>query len=100
MPVAYIQEFPITDRSTENYEFIKHKLEGQKIDGLLVHSAGFDDENGVWRMVDIWESRQQAELFMERMMEMVSPEDLPRPDAATQKPKREGYYELHDFVKN
>jgi hypothetical protein len=100
MPVAYIQEFPIGDRSTENYEFIKEKLAGAKIEGLLVHTAGFDDDNNVWRLVDVWETRQHAERFMRRMMEMVSPEDLPRPDTAAQRPDREGYYELHDFVQN
>ena len=33
-------------------------------------------------------------------MTMVKPEELPRPDTAAEKPTREGYYELHDFVKN
>ena len=100
MPVAYIQEFPIGDRSTENYEFMKERLAGERIDGLLVHTAGFDDGNQVWRLVDVWETREQAERFMQRMMDMVSPEDLPRPDTAAQRPDRESYYELHDFVKN
>ena len=56
MAVAYISEFPIGDRSTENYEFLKEKLAGEQIDGLLVHTAGFDDHNGVWRLVDVWET--------------------------------------------
>jgi len=100
MAVAYISEFPIGDRSTENYEFLKEKLAGEQIDGLLVHTAGFDDHNGVWRLVDVWETREQAERFMQRMMELVTPDELPRPDTATQTPTREGYYELHDFLKN
>ena len=100
MTVVYIQEFPIGDRSTENYDFIKDKLDGEEIDGLLVHTAGFDDQNNVWRMVDVWETRKHADRFMERMMSMVRPEELPRPDTAAEKPTREGYYELHDFVKN
>ena len=62
MAVAYISEFPIGDQSTENYEFMKEKLAGEEIDGLIVHTAGFDDDNGVWRLVDVWESRkEQAE---------------------------------------
>ena len=68
--------------------------------GLLVHTAGFDDDNGVWRLVDVWETREKGERFMQRMMEMVTPEELPRPDAAAQRPTRESYYELHDFVKH
>jgi len=98
MAVAYISEFPIGDRSTENYEFMKEKLAGEKIDGLIFHTAGFDDDNGVWRLVDVWETREQAEKFMERMMGMVRPEELPRPDTAAQRPTREGLYELHDLV--
>ena len=100
MAVAHISEFPIGDRSTENYEFMKEKLAGEKIDGLIVHTAGFDDDNGVWRLVEVWETREQAERFMERMMGMVRPEELPRPDTAAQRPTRESYYELHDLVKN
>ena len=76
MAVAYISEFPIGDRSTENYEFMKEKLAGEEIDGLIVHTAGFDDDNGVWRLVDVWETREQAEQFMQRMMGMVRPEEL------------------------
>jgi hypothetical protein len=98
MPVAYIQEFPIGDRSTENYEFMKEKLGGERIEGLLVHTAGFDDANSVWRLVDVWETREHAERFMQRVMGLVTPDELPRPDTATQRPERESYYELHDFV--
>jgi hypothetical protein len=64
-----------------------------------VHTAGFDDDAGVWRLVDVWETREQAERFMQRMGEMVPPEELPRPDAAVE-PIRAAYYELHGFVKN
>jgi hypothetical protein len=55
-----------------------------------VHTAGFDDESNVWRLVDVWDTREQADRFMERMMEMVKPEELPRPDTATQEPSRPG----------
>ena len=52
---------------------MKDKLAGEKIDGLIFHTAGFDDDNGVWRLVDVWETREQGEKFMERMMGMVGP---------------------------
>ena len=42
MTVVFIQEFPIGDRSTENYEYLKERLGDDPIDGLLVHTAGFD----------------------------------------------------------
>jgi hypothetical protein len=100
MAVAMMQEFLIGDRSTANYDFMKEKLAGEQIEGLLAHTAGFDDENGVWRMLDVWESREHADRFMERMVHMVTPESLPRPDTAIMQPIRQSYYELHDFVKN
>ena len=99
MPVAVITEFPIGARSTENYDFVAEKLNAQEIDGLLVHSAGFDDGNDVWRQVDIWETREQAERFMKQMTEGFDPTELPRPDTAAQEPTRQGMYELHGFVK-
>jgi hypothetical protein len=98
MPVAFIQEFPIGDRSTENYDFLVDKMQGVKPEGLLVHSAGFDDEAGVWRQVDIWESREQAERFLQQMTESVTSESLPRPDTAAEPPSRLGFYELHGFL--
>lgn len=49
--------------------------------------------------MDVWESREHADRFMERMMGMVGgPEDLPRPDTAVP-PNRETHYELHDLTK-
>jgi hypothetical protein len=99
MPVAFILEFPIGDRSTENYDFLMRKLAGEQIDGLLVHTAGFDDDTGVWRQVDIWETQEQGERFMQQMMEMVTPESLPRPDTAAEPPSRQASYELHGFLK-
>ena len=100
MTYVYMQEFKIGDRSTANYDFMKKQIGDQKVEGLIVHTAGFDDESGVWRMLDVWESKEQADRFMERVMGTVRLEDLPRQDTATDKPVREAHYELHDFVKN
>ena len=99
MAIVHMQEYEIRDRSTENYDFIKEKLGDTPIEGLIVHTAGFDDESGVFRIVDVWESREHADRFMERMMGMVgTPQDLPRPDTAAP-PNREAHYELHDLTK-
>jgi hypothetical protein len=100
MPVAFVHEFPIGDRSTENYDFLMEKLAGQEIDGLLVHAAGFDDDAGVWRQVDIWETREQGEKFMEQVMGSITPESLPRPEFAEVEPSRQATYELHGFRKH
>jgi hypothetical protein len=99
MPVAFVHEFPIGDRSTENYDFMMEKIRGQDIDGLLVHSAGFDDDAAVWRQVDIWETREQGEKFLQQVMETVMPESLPRPEFADEPPTRQVSYELHGFLK-
>lgn len=98
MAIVHMQEYEIGDRSTANYDFMKEKLGDVPIEGLIVHTAGFDDDSGVWRMLDVWESREHADQFMVRVMAMVEdgPEAFPRPDTFVP-PTREAYYELHDL---
>ena len=101
MAVAYVQEFPIENRSTENYDFVAAKIGDGPFDGLIAHSAGFDDEAGVFRILDIWESREQGERFLaEHVQPLVDegPQAFPNPDNFTQ-PTRDGFYELHHVVK-
>ena len=78
---------------------MKKKLGDAPIEGLIVHTAGFDD-SGVARVLDVWESREHADRFMARVMETVGggPADFPRPDTFAP-PTREAHYELHDLVK-
>ena len=96
MPVAVIQEFAIEDRSTTNYDAISERLrEGPPAEGLLVHTAGFDDDAGVFRIFDVWESKDQADAFQRRVLDVVD-EIAPR-DAAG--PTRSASYELHDVVR-
>ena len=83
MAFVHMMEFPIGDRSTENYDFATQKLAGEEFEGLLVHTAGFDDDSGVWRMLDVWESREHADRFMERMLEAMPLDSLPRQDTAS-----------------
>jgi hypothetical protein len=96
--IVHMQEYEIGDRSTENYDFMKEKLGDIPIEGLIVHTAGFDDDSGVWRMLDVWESREHADQFMVRVMALMGdgPEAFPRPDMFVP-PTREAYYELHDL---
>ena len=100
MPVAYVQEFPITERSTKNYDFINEKIGSGPFDGLIVHSAGFDDEDGVFRIFDIWESKEQAQQFIEEHVQPLidqGPQAFPNPDNLAP-PARDGFYELHNVV--
>jgi quinol monooxygenase YgiN len=67
MAIAVIAEIP----SKEAYETITEQMFGTKrppaVDGCLVHSAG-EGPNG-FRVVDIWESREAFESFMnEKLM--------------------------------
>ena len=100
MAIAYIQEFTIQNRSTENYDFVADKIGDGPFDGLIAHSAGFDDEAGVFRILDIWESREQAQRFLdEHVLPLMEhgPDAFPRPDTFTP-PTRDGFYELHHVV--
>jgi hypothetical protein len=98
MAVALIQEFtvdPDGDRSTTNYDAIQERLDARSNppDGGIVHTAGFDEEAGVFRIFDVWETREQAERFLnERVMPIV--EEL---TAGAPPPRRTSFYELHDL---
>ena len=100
MAVAYVQEFPITERSTENYDFINEKIGTGPFDGLIAHTAGFDDEAGVFRIFDIWESKEQAQQFIEEHLQPVidlGPDAFPNPGAFGP-PPQDRFYELHNVV--
>jgi hypothetical protein len=100
MAVAYVQEFPIGDRSTQNYDFITEKVGDGPFDGLIAHTAGFDDDAGVFRIFDIWETREQAQRFLDAQIQPLvdqGPAAFPNPDAFTE-PSKDGFYELHNVV--
>ena len=98
MPIAYIQEFPADGgTSTKNYDAIKERLnvEGDRPDGMIIHTAGFTDE-GVFRIFDVWDSEELHARFMrERLMPIV--EEVMRADAGATRP-HESSYTLHDVV--
>ena len=99
MSVVYITEFAYDDRSTANYDWAKDQIGDDPVDGLIVHTAGFDKDAKVFRIIDVWESQDQAERFIE---ERVQPkmeqgvEALPN-QSNTSMPTRETIYELHDL---
>ena len=100
MAVVYVQEFAIADRSTANYDFVADKIGEGPFEGLIVHTAGFDDEAGVFRILDVWESREAAERFLAEQVQPLideGPGAFPNPDTFTE-PTREGFYELHHVV--
>jgi hypothetical protein len=100
MSVVYVQEFAIADRSTANYDFVADKIGEGPFEGLIAHTAGFDDEAGVFRILDVWETREAAERFLSEQVQPLvdrGPEAFPNPDAFDE-PTREGFYELHHLV--
>jgi|SRR4249919_1322058 len=100
MAVAYIQEFPAGDHSTANYDFIAEKVGDGPFDGLIAHTAGFDDEAGVFRIFDIWETREQAQRFLDEHIQPLvdqGPSAFPNPDSFSL-PSKDGFYELHRAI--
>ena len=77
MAVAYLQEFQIQDgdTSTTNYDAVAGALNlTEAPDGLLIHTAGFDHDGGVFRIFDVWESREQGERFPEWVLDKIGVE--------------------------
>ena len=102
MAVAYIQEFEIQagDTSTTNYDAVTAALDLREApDGLLIHTAGFDHDSGVFRVFDVWESREQGQRFMDErlgpILERMAGEAAQRGDDTFTPPTREAWYELH-----
>jgi hypothetical protein len=101
MAVAFIQEWEIEgeDRSTTNYDEINERLKvrDDPPDGGVVHTAGFDEDAGVFRIFDVWETREQGERFIrERLMPIIQEVTASRSEARP--PDRESWYELHDLM--
>jgi hypothetical protein len=101
MPVAFVQEFAVDpgDRSTTNYDAVAARLGEIRPEGLLIHTAGFDDDAGVFRVFDVWESREQGERFIdEQLMPIINEMMADQPEGGGP-PQRQTYYELHDVVR-
>jgi len=105
MAIAYVQEFEIVDgdTSTTNYDAVSTELNlEQAPDGLLIHTAGFDHDSGVFRVFDVWDSREQADKFMAEklnpILERMMAEATERGDESFTPPVREAWYELHDSM--
>jgi hypothetical protein len=101
--VAYIQEFDVDpggDRSTTNYDAVASRLGNVQLEGLLIHTAGFDEGAGVFRVFDVWESREQAQSFIdEQLMPIVNQLISTAREGDFSPPRREGFYELHEVIR-
>jgi hypothetical protein len=102
MAVAYIQEFPIVagDLSTTNYDAIVEALDLQSApDGLIVHTAGFDQTDGVFRIFDVWETRAHGDRFIDEQLNPILERFMAEAgEGDFQPPTLDSWYELHDTM--
>ena len=100
--VAYIQEFDIVDgdTSTTNYDAVTDALNlSSAPDGLIAHTAGFDTTDGVFRIFDVWESREQGERFINEQLNPVLEKLMAEaPEGEFTPPTLDAWYELHDVM--
>jgi hypothetical protein len=98
MAVALVQEFKIVgdDRSTTNYDHISHQLDldANPPEGLIAQTAGWDEQAGVFRIVAIWNSADEAESFMRDRLRPILDQGPVDPERGGQ-PDLESMYELH-----
>ena len=103
MSVAYVQEFAIVDGdvSTANYDAVVAALGLDNAPaGCIVHTAGFDTEKGVFRIFDVWESREAGEKWMAEVLNPVLERvmsEAPDPSSLTP-PAADYWYDLHDSM--
>lgn len=100
MGVAYIQEFPIVDTSTTNYDAVVEALGlTAPPDGLIVHTAGFDHTDGVFRIFDVWETREQADRFHNEQLNPILERFMAEAaEGEFSPPSLESWYDLHDTM--
>ena len=95
MAYAHITEFDSgDDRSTVNYDTLMERINADgDPDGLIHHSSGFD-ENGVFRIYEVWTSSDKQQQFVENRLAPILAEG-PVDTTRTDPPTREYGYELH-----
>ena len=96
MAVAVIQEFPAT---LEQYDQVNEKLdpENNPPEGLILHSGG-DTGGGKIKVVDIWESADAFQKFLDGPLGAAVVEVMGPPPEGAEPPPIE-IVELHDLVK-
>ena len=99
MAVAFIQEWKNASPGTDNYDAVAAKLNAQSNppEGLIAHTAGAD-ASGVFRIFDIWETREHAERFQEDRIMPIITELMQQRDDVTP-PDVQETYELHDLIR-
>jgi hypothetical protein len=100
MAVASIQEWKNAAPGTSNYDAVSAKLDAHNNppEGLIAHTAG-RDSGGVFRIFEIWESREHAQRFEEERLMPIVQEMMSQGGAEMSPPDTTDTYELHDFFR-
>jgi hypothetical protein len=82
-----------------NYDYIFDQLNltDNPPDGLIAHTAGFDEDQLVFRVFDVWESREQADRFISERLSPLLTGAVPNPDDSGP-PDRQYFYDLHSTL--
>jgi hypothetical protein len=100
MPFVVLQEFKIAgdDRSTANYDAVSEHLglDTNPPDGMIVHTAGWDEESGVFRVLEVWETQEDSERFRRERLQPALEAKLGA--ASNMPPDRDASYELHNLI--
>ena len=98
MAYARYAEFEASDdRSTPTYDAVQAELgvDQDPPEGLIIHSAGFDDD-GVFRIYEVWETREQAERFFN---DRIMPAVMKVSEGNPSQPPIQQLYELHNLIR-
>ena len=100
MPFAVLQEFKIEsdNRSTTNYDSVtKHiGMDTNPPDGMIIHAAGWDEEGGVFRIFEVWETQEDSARFRRERLQPAFEATLGADNNV--RPDRDGSYELHNLI--
>ena len=84
----------------ELYNQVAERIDaGGPVDGLIVHTAVFDHDKGVFRIFDVWESREAGQRFMDEQLNPILERYMAEPrDRELTPPTADYWYELHDTM--
>jgi hypothetical protein len=99
MAVAFMQEWRNPTPGTGNYDAIRERLDvdNNPPEGLIAHTAGLDGA-GVFRIFDVWVSREHAQRFNEQRVMPIVNELSSQRGVDLLPPDTMDTYELHDFI--
>jgi hypothetical protein len=100
MPFAVLQEFKIErdNRSTTNYDSVSQHIgmDTNPPDGMIIHTAGWDEEGRVFRIFEVWETQEDSARFRRERLQPAFEEKLGADNAV--RPDRDASYELHNLI--